>query len=130
MSFKEGTTVQEARETLSDFLQESGCADICASCAAYPGGVGCCHGCQKIVPGVGCSTPNLSCLSYTCSILNEHLRRRGKLNELTELLYGMPKEGYRGCEPRPDNELLQITDPLVEMTAVIELEEEDEASHA
>jgi hypothetical protein len=69
-------------------------------------------------------------------MLNEHLRRRGssthgnKLNELTTLLYGMPKEGYRGCERRPDNELLEISDPLVEITALIELEEEtDEAAH-
>jgi hypothetical protein len=79
----------------------------------------------------GCSTPNLSCLSYTCGVLNEHLRRQGKLDELTEIIYGMPREGYRGCERRDDAELLQIGDPLVEINAVIELEEEeDEAIHA
>jgi len=75
--------------------------------------------------GKGCSTPNLSCLSYTCGVLNEHLRRQNKLDELTELIYGMPREGYRGCERRADDELLQIGDPLVEVTAVIEGEKED-----
>lgn len=131
MPFKEETTVQEAREHLSDFLQEAGCYDICAHCPVYPGGEGCCHGCPSLMKGKGCSTPNLSCLSYTCGVLNEHLRRQNKLDELTELIYGMPREGYRGCERRADDELLQIGDPLVEVTALIEVEKEDgETIHA
>lgn len=136
MPFDEGTTVQEARERISNFLREAGCYDICAHCPVYPGGEGCCRGCPNLMKGEGCSTPNLSCLSYTCGVLNEHLRRQksethpNKLDELTALIYGMPREGYRGCERRPDNELLQISDPLVEITALIELEEEDEAAHA
>ncbi len=125
MPFEKGTTVQKARERLSDFLQEAGCYDICAHCPVYPGGEGCCHGCPSLMKGKGCSTPNLSCLSYTCGVLNEHLRRQNKLDELTELIYGMPREGYRGCERRADDELLQIGDPLVEVTAVIEGEKED-----
>jgi len=112
MPFNERTTVQEAREHLSGFLQETGCYDICARCPVYPGGEGCCHGCPSLMKGEGCSTPNLSCLSYTCGVLNEHLRRQGKLDELTELIYGMPREGYRGCQRREDSELLRITDPL------------------
>ena len=137
MPFEEGTTIQEAREILSDFLQEAGCYDICAKCPVYPGGEGCCHGCPSLMKGKGCSTPNLSCLSYTCGVLNEHLSRLAseeypnKLTEFTKLIYGMPREGYRGCEKRPDNELLQIGDPLVEIHADIELEKEDgEAIHA
>ncbi len=130
MPFDELTTVQEARETLSGFLQKTGCYDICAHCPVYPGGEGCCHGCSNLTKGKGCNTPNLSCLSYTCGVLNEHLRRQGKLDELTELIYGMPREGYRGCERRPDGELLQIGDPLVEVTAIIEVEETDDAAHA
>ena len=125
MPFEEGTTVQGAREHLSDFLQETGCYDICAECPVYPGGEGCCHGCPNLKKGEGCSTPNLSCLSYTCGLLNEHLRRQGKLDELTELVYGMPREGYRGCERRPDDELLQIGDPLLVISALIEPEEEE-----
>jgi len=122
---EEGTTVQEARERLSDFLQETGCYDICAHCPAYPGGEGCCHGCPSLMKGKGCSTPNLSCLSYTCGVLNAHLSRQpskdhpNKLTELTELTYVIPREGRRGCHKRPDDELLQIGDPLAEVTAVI-----------
>ena len=126
MSFEEGTTVEEARGRLSGFLQETGCFDICAHCPVYPGGEGCCRGCPNLMKGKGCSTPNLSCLSYTCGVLNEHLRRKPsethgtKLDELTDMIYGMPREGYRGCERRPDQELLQIGDPLVEIAAVVE----------
>jgi hypothetical protein len=66
--------------------------------------------------------------------LNEHLRRtyseeaESKLDELTQLIYGMPREGYRGCERRPDREVLQLGDPLVTITALIEPEKEDEDS--
>ncbi len=136
MSLEEGTTVQEARQLLSNFLQETGCYDICGRCPVYPGGEGCCRGCQNLARGKGCQTPNLSCLSYTCGTLNEHLRRKpsetheNKLDELTEMIYGMPREGYRGCERLPDNELLQISDPLVEVTALIELEKENETVNA
>ena len=117
--FKPNSTVKEAREVLSNFLQETGCYDICARCPIYPGGEGCCHGCQKISRNeedqmTGCGSPNLSCLSYTCGVLNEHLRRQGRLEELTEALYGMPREGYRGCQLRQDDEILQFTDPLAE----------------
>jgi hypothetical protein len=28
------------------------------------------------------------------------------------MLYGLPREGYRGCEPRDEREQLQIEDPL------------------
>jgi len=112
MPFKNGTSVAEARRVLSDFLQETGCYDICAHCPVYPGGEGCCHGCPSLMKGEGCSAPNLSCLSYTCGVLNEHLRRQGKLDELIELTYGMPREGYRGCQRREDSEVLQIIDPL------------------
>ena len=31
---------------------------------------------------------------------------------LIELTYGIPREGYRGCQRRKDDELLQIGDPL------------------
>jgi len=118
MPFKDGVSVAEAREHIADFLQNTGCYDICSNCPVYPGGEGCCHGCANLVKGQGCSTPNLSCLSYTCGVLNEHLRRlpsekhSNKLDELTSLLYGLPREGYRGCQRRSDNELLQIEDPL------------------
>ena len=135
MSFEEGVTVQEARERLSGFLQETGCYDICAHCPVYPGGEGCCHGCPSLMKGEGCSTPNLSCLSYTCGVLNEHLSRlpsedqSNKLLELTSLVYGMPREGYRGCERRADEELLQINDPLASINALIEMKEKEDASH-
>jgi len=120
----EGMTVGEARTALSGFLSDSGCYDICAQCPIYPGGEGCCHGCAKLSKDesgapTGCSTPNLSCLSYTCGVLNEHLRRKGLLEELTERVYGMPREGYRGCQRREDNELLQISDPLAQTELVV-----------
>jgi hypothetical protein len=57
--------------------------------------------------------------------LNEHLRRTpsakhdNALAEYTELIYGMPREGYRGCTRRADGEVLEITDPLVEIRAVV-----------
>ena len=35
-----------------------------------------------------------------------------KLAELTDLLYGLPREGYRGCELKSENEPLKIQDPL------------------
>lgn len=134
MPFPKGTTVQEARGQIAGFLDGTGCYNICARCPVYPGGAGCCHGCDQLVPGKGCSAPNLSCLSYTCGTLNEHLRRtyseeaESKLDELTQLIYGMPREGYRGCERRPDREVLQLGDPLVTITALIEPEKEDEDS--
>lgn len=123
MPFKPGTTVAEARAEISRFLGESGCYDICAQCPVYPGGVGCCHGCGKLARNeagevTGCGSPNLSCLSYTCGTLNEHLRRQpsnthaNRLDEFTDLIYGMPREGYRGCEKRPEDEVLQIENPL------------------
>ena len=121
MPLKEGTTVQEAREAIARFLGETGCYDICARCPVYPGGEGCCHGCAHLVKGKGCSTPNLSCLSYTCGVLNEHLRRQGKLEELIDMTYGIPREGYRGCQRREDGELLQIVDPLEEIIAEVRI---------
>ncbi len=127
MPLKNGIPVAEARETLSRFLQETGCYDICARCPVYPGGVGCCHGCGKLLRDqhgrvLGCGQPNLSCLTYTCSVLDRHLIEQGKFEEMNELAYGLPKEGYRGNQPRPDDELLQITDPLREVKASIRLE--------
>ncbi len=119
MPWKKGTTIGEARETLAGFLEETGCYSICAKCPIYPGGEGCCHGCSNLKRGVGCTTPNLSCLSYTCGLLNEHLRRQDKLDELTQLIYGMPREGYRGCQRREDGELLQIGDPLEVIAEVL-----------
>ena len=123
MPLKPGITVGEAREELSSFLKDTGCYDICASCPTYPGGEGCCHGCPSLLRGEGgqvqgCGKPNLSCLTYTCGVLNEHLRRLpseeggSKLDELTQLIYGIPREGYRGCELRPTSEVIQIQDPL------------------
>jgi len=118
MPFKNGISTIEARERITAFLTETECYDICAACPVYPGGEGCCHGCVRLIKGQGCVSPNLSCLSYTCGVLNEHLRRlssenyANKLDELTDLLYGLPREGYRGCQRKPDNELLQIGDPL------------------
>jgi hypothetical protein len=121
MPWKDGTTVAEARQRISDFLQEAGCYDICAKCPVYPGGEGCCYGCPNLMKGVGCSTPNLSCLSYTCGVLNEHLRRQDKLDKFTEMIYGISREGYRGCQRRGDSELLQIIDPLEEIGAEIRI---------
>ena len=123
MPLKPGATIGEAREVLSGFLKDTGCYDICAHCPTYPGGEGCCHGCPSLLRGEdgkvrGCGKPNLSCLTYTCGVLNEHLRRLpseeggSKLDELTQLIYGIPREGYRGCEPRQTSELVQIEDPL------------------
>lgn len=130
MPLKEGTTAAEAREVLAVFLKDSGCYNICAQCPVYPGGEGCCHGCANLARGEGCTTPNLSCLSYTCGVLNEHLRRQdayqrglfpNALEELTELIYGLPREGYRGCQRREDGEMLQIADPLAEIVAEIDI---------
>ncbi len=119
MPWKPGTTVAGARQTLSDFLRETGCYDICAHCPVYPGGEGCCRGCPNLMKGKGCTTPNLSCLSYTCGVLNEHLRRQGRLDHLVTLTYGMSREGYRGCQRREDGELLQIGDPLEVVAEVL-----------
>lgn len=121
MPWKEKTTVQEAREVIARFLEETGCYKICVRCPVYPGGEGCCHGCAHLVKDKGCSTPNLSCLSYTCGVLNEHLRRQGKLDELIEMTYGLEREGYRGCERRSDTELLQVSDPLEEAVANVRI---------
>ncbi len=121
MPLKDGTAIGEAREVLSAFLRETGCYDICAECPVYPGGEGCCHGCGKLVSGAGCEQPNLSCLTYTCSVLNQHLIEQGKFEEFTDLSYGLPREGYRGCTPRPPGELIQISDPLREVKASIDL---------
>ncbi len=129
MPFKNGVSVEEARETLSTFLEEAGCYAICARCPVYPGGEGCCQGCPSLMKEQGCGAPNLSCLTYTCGVLNAHLSRLAsedypnKLTELTELIYGLPREGYRGCERRSDTELLQITNPLA-LVAEINREEE------
>ena len=65
----------------------------------------------------GCEEPNLSCLSYTCGVLNEHLRRQGRLDELISKVYGLPREGYRGCQRRADDEVIQALDPLAEVGA-------------
>jgi hypothetical protein len=121
---KPGTTIGEAREAIQKFLSSTGCYDICAQCPVYPNGVGCCHGCAKLARSVsgevlGCSQPNLSCLSYTCSVLDRHLLEIGKFEEFNGLVYGIPREGYRGCEPRPGGEVIQIKDPIREIRAVI-----------
>lgn len=129
MPFKDGVTVGEARERISRFLQDTGCYDICANCPIY-GEEGCCHGCSHLVRGKGCSAQNLSCLSYTCGALNMHLSRipdeefGNKLTALTDLLYGLPREGYRGCDRRDPGELLQIEDPL-EIRATIEVRDDE-----
>lgn len=120
MPLKDGILVGEAREKISGFLAENGCYDICANCPVY-GEDGCCSGCEHLVRGEGCGKKNLSCLSYTCGVLNMHLIRKktddgvrhsNKLVELTDMLYGLPREGYRGCELRSENEPLKIQDPL------------------
>lgn len=119
MPLKDGITVGEAREEVSGFLADTGCYDICANCPVY-GEDGCCAGCDHLVKGQGCSRKNLSCLSYTCGVLNMHLSRQdasddlhpNKLAQLTDLLYGLPREGYRGCDRRSENEPLKIQDPL------------------
>ncbi len=127
MPWKEGATVGEAREILSNFLQETGCYTICAQCPVYPGGEGCCHGCGKLSRNesggvTGCGQPNLSCLSYTCSVLDRHLIESERFEEFNDLVYGIPREGYRGCQPRQDKEVLQITDPLREIKATIDID--------
>jgi hypothetical protein len=119
MPLKDGVTVGEAREKISGFLADTGCYDICSSCPVY-GEDGCCSGCDHLVKGEGCSKKNLSCLSYTCGVLNMHLIGQdasedlypNKLVELTDLLYGLPREGYRGCDQKSENEPLKIEDPL------------------
>jgi len=117
MPLKDGTTIGEAREAVSDFLEETGCYEICANCPVY-GEDGCCHGCSHLVRGKGCGQPNLSCLSYTCGVLNMHLlgqedeEHGNKLLAFTNLIYGLPREGYRGCELRDPNEVLEVEDPL------------------
>ena len=121
MPWNEKTTIQEARETLARFLKETGCSDICAVCPAYPGGEGCCEGCQRLVKGKGCGSPNLSCLSYVCGVLWEHLHRQGKVEEFGRMVYGIPREGYRGCQRREDDELMQVSDPLEELAATISI---------
>lgn len=132
MTFKEGTTIKETREHLSDFLNQAKCYDICASCPVYPEtGVGCCDGCPELMRDdegqvTGCGKPNLTCLSHTCSVLNKHLMQTGRLEEFIETVYIIPREGRRGCNMRPDDELLQIGDPLLEITALIEIEEREE----
>jgi hypothetical protein len=70
---------------------------------------------------LGCGSPNLSCLSYTCGVLNEHLRRQGKLTEFIGMIYGIPREGYRGCQRREDHEVLQIVDPLLDLVAEVQI---------
>ena len=127
MSLKDEVTVGEAREEISGFLADAGCYDICANCPVY-GEDGCCSGCEHLVRGEGCSKKNLSCLSYTCGVLNMHLSRQdasdvlfpNRLAELTDKLYGLPREGYRGCELRSEAEVLQIEDPL-EIHASVEV---------
>jgi len=121
-------TVGEAREAVSEFLRATGCYEICAHCPVYPGGVGCCHGCAHLVRNKGCGNQNLSCLTYTCGVLNMHLSRQSsethgnKLNEFVALVYPLPREGYRGCEKREASELLQISDPLA-VAAELDLNE-------
>jgi hypothetical protein len=70
---------------------------------------------------LGCGSPNLSCLSYTCGVLNEHLRRQGKLEEFIQMTYPLPREGYRGCQRREDHEVLQIADPLHDLIAEVHI---------
>ena len=41
-----------------------------------------------------------------------------KLTAFTELIYGLPREGYRGCDRREPTDLLKISDPL-EINAVV-----------
>lgn len=126
MPWEQGTTVQEARTEIARFLKTAGCYDICAHCPVYPGGEGCCHGCPSLMRNpqgqvLGCGSPNLSCLSYTCGVLNEHLRRQGKLEEFIQMTYPLPREGYRGCQRREDHEVLQIADPLHDLIAEVHI---------
>lgn len=132
MPLKDGITVGEAREEISSLLEETGCYNICANCPVY-GEDGCCHGCSHLVRGKGCGKQNLSCLSYTCGVLNMHLLQQpdeehgNKLLALTDLLYGLPREGYRGCELKEPDEVLNISDPL-EIRATIEVKEDEVSS--
>lgn len=126
MSWSEDTTIEEARKKISSFLQETGCYDICAQCPVYPDGEGCCHGCGKLTRVksgkiTGCGQPNLSCLTYTCSVLDRHLLEINRFKEFNDMIYGIQREGYRGCEPRNGQELLQISDPLQEIKTTIEV---------
>lgn len=111
------TTVQEAREEISSFLQDTGCYEICAECPVY-GEEGCCSGCEHLVKGKGCSNPNLSCLTYTCSVLNMHLLNQedevygNKLYSLSKKAYGLPREGYRGCDLLDADQTIVLEDPL------------------
>jgi hypothetical protein len=131
MPLKDGVTVGEAREEISGFLKDTGCYEICANCPVY-GEDGCCSGCSNLVRGKGCATQNISCLSYTCGVLNMHLSRipdeehGNKLTALTDKLYGLPREGYRGCDRKEPSALLQIADPL-EICATITHDKELEA---
>lgn len=121
MPWKDGTTIQEARERLAQFLQEARCYDICAKCTLYPEtGEGCCAGCSNLAKDgtgkiSGCGRPNLTCLSHTCSVLNMHLIRAGRLEEFVEMTYVLPREGRRGDQRREDHALLQVGDPLQEL---------------
>lgn len=127
MPLPAGTTATQARESLSSFLRETGCYEICARCPVYPNGVGCCHGCGKLARAesgavLGCGQPNLSCLSYTCAVLDRHLLEQGAFEEWNDLIYGVPREGYRGCEPLPSSQVLEVRDPIREVLATIALE--------
>lgn len=119
MSWKEGTTIGEAREVLSDFLRDTGCFKICAQCPLYSGGQGCCPGCEKLTPE-GCSQRNLSCLCCTCSTLDRHLIEMERFEAWNDLIYGIPREGYRGSHLRPDEERFEISDPLARVRGRIE----------
>lgn len=131
MSDLTGKTAQEAREILRDFLKDTGTYRICASCPIY-GPDGCCRGCSHLVrgkdDGSSCQNSNLSCLSYICNTLAIYLSKlssplhENKLMEFLQLTYGMPREGYRGCQGREDGELLQIGDPLGEVIAEVFIE--------
>ena len=124
MPWEKGATVAEARKVVSDFLRETGCHKICARCPVYPGGEGCCYGCEKLGRNesgqvTGCGQPNLSCLSCTCAVLDRNLIELERFEEFNNLVYGMPREGYRGCQPRQDEELLQTSDPLRKVMAAL-----------
>jgi hypothetical protein len=54
-------------------------------------------------------------------VLNRHLIELERFEEFNYLTYGLPREGYRGCAPRPDNEVLEIRDPLRELMATIDI---------
>lgn len=128
MPLSDGIKVGEARGRISSFLSQTGCYEICAKCPVY-GEDGCCNGCSSLVRGQGCGQPNLSCLSYTCGVLNMHLLQQpdeehgNKLLEFTDMLYGLPREGYRGCELRDPDEVLTIGDPL-EIRATVSMASE------